>query len=751
MTNPTRYSVGLCSRPCNGGGGILSLMLFPAILCVPGLLSAAPSALPLRASIVTARASPWLLGGDAADAAELAALIEEISTSVRAFEAEEMATHASSDASLWVSVAEQGTVLAAAAAVVAVGAMFSAAQQRSKPARSVAAVQEPSEGASSPAGRPGSPATYSALLLLGALFGFGISGIVSANVNTAASSLPSTNGLASMVLATPLAPPATSGDLLSSVSHETIACAAVLAIFAGASKLAGSSTDPDPDAVYAEHDVDLSEGSVAVSSADGVFTALAADVSERPVALATADFDTIFFAVPDATAVADVGAVAEAPSWAALAAVDAAEIAELRSQLIVAEGLEERAREAEARAATLAHELAYVRASLKQARDDARRAEQHAAALEQAQANVSELCRALGVAILVASQRRAASAREVLTSQLAPAAAISIECARRVRVALEAVPEAASYTLSMTGAHARSLAIDPLSTALQLQQAAGLRTALLRAQIVAVTHELSSSVPSLLANVTAAAAPTAVAALQRANAALERSVSVAHVASGVATSRVTLLVEDAEVAALQVRRAARKQATKTRRLLRVFMAVVRARGQLAAEQLAVEAPLPPSLKGLVASLGTVSSTISSTISSRLVAFGSTHLSPPRIPRLASVSRATLLLPPSLHLPSFVPLLSLRALRAMPGSSRALAAAATARCLHLCAEMLVCARRHVFGRAASAGRTVSDATEEAAYALAVALLVVTDELPRAITQSATSARRWLMPVLAPKSR
>ena len=66
-------------------------MHFPAILCVPGLLSAAPSALPLRASIVTARASPWLLGGDAADAAELAALIEEISTSVRAFEAEEMA------------------------------------------------------------------------------------------------------------------------------------------------------------------------------------------------------------------------------------------------------------------------------------------------------------------------------------------------------------------------------------------------------------------------------------------------------------------------------------------------------------------------------------------------------------------------------------------------------------------------------------------------------------------------------------
>ena len=723
-----------------------------AVLCIPGLLSAAPSALPLRASIVTARASPWLLGGDAADAAELAALIEEISTSVRAFEAEEMATHASADASLWVSVAEQGTVLAAAAAVVAVGAMFSAAQQRSKPARSVAAVQEPSEGASSPAGRPGSPATYSALLLLGALFGFGISGIVSANVNTAASSLPSTNGLASMmVLATPLAPAATSDDLLSRDSHETIACAAVLAIFAGASKLAGSSTDPDPDAVYAEHDVDLSEGSVAVSSADGVFTALAADVSERPVALPTADFDTIFFAVPDATAVADVGAVAEAPSWAALAAVDAAEIAELRSQLIVAEGLEERAREAEARAATLAHELAYVRASLKQARDDARRAEQHAAALEQARANVSELCRALGVAILVASQRRAASAREVLTSQLAPAAAISIECARRVRVALEAVPEAASYTLSMTGAHARSLAIDPLSTALQLQQAAGLRTALLRAQIVAVAHELSSSVPSLLANVTAAAAPTAVAALQRANAALERSVSVAHVASGVATSRVTLLVEDAEVAALQVRRAARKQATKTRRLLRVFMAVVRARGQLAAEQLAVEAPLPPSLKGLVASLGTVSSTISSTISSRLVAFGSTHLSPPRIPRLASVSRATLLLPPSLHLPSFVPLLSLRALRAMPGSSRALAAAATGRCLHLCAEMLACARRHVFGRAASAGRTASDATEEAAYALAVALLVVTDELPRAITQSATSARRWLMPVLAPKSR
>jgi hypothetical protein len=54
--------------------------------------------------------------------------------------------------------------------------------------------------------------------------------------------------------------------------------------------------------------VDLSEGSVAVSSADGVFTALAANVSERPVALATADFDTIYFAVPDATAVADVGA-----------------------------------------------------------------------------------------------------------------------------------------------------------------------------------------------------------------------------------------------------------------------------------------------------------------------------------------------------------------------------------------------------------------------------------------------------------
>jgi hypothetical protein len=593
--------------------------------------------------------------------------------------------------------------------------------------------------------------------LLGALFGFGISGIFSANVNTAASSQPNTNGLASLVLASPLAPATTSVDLqddfLSSVPHETIACAAVLAILVGAAKLAGSSTDPEPDAVYAEHDVDLSEGSVAVSSADGVFTALAANVSERPVALATADFDTIYFAVPDATAVADVGAAAEAPSFAALAAVDAAEIAELRSQLLVAEGLEERAREAEARAATLAHELAYVRASLKQARDDARRAEQRAAAVEQAHASVSELCRALGVAILVASQRRAASVREVLTSQLAPAAVISIECARRVRVALEAVPEAASSTLSMTGAHARSLTIDPSSTALQLQRAAVLHTALLRAQFVAIAHELSSSVLSLLANVTAAAAPAAVVALQRANAALERSVSVAHVASGLATSRVALLVEDAEVAAQQLRRAARKQASKTRRLLRVYMAVVRARGQMAAEQLAVEAPLPPELKGLVARLVASLGAVSSTVSSRLAALGSTELSPPRLPRLASVSRATLLLPPSLHLPSFAPLLSRPALRAMPGalgSSRALAVAAAASCLHLCAEMLERAHRHVFGRAASAGRAVRDASEEVAYALAVALLVVTDELPRAITQSATSARRWLMPVPAPNS-
>jgi hypothetical protein len=591
--------------------------------------------------------------------------------------------------------------------------------------------------------------------MLGALFGFGISGIVSANVNTAASSQPTTNGLASLVLASPLAPATTSvalqDNFLSSVPHETIACAAVLAILVGAAKLAGSSTDPEPDAVYAEHDVDLSEGSVAVSSADGVFTALAANVSEWPVALATADFDTIYFAVPDATAVADVGAAAEAPSFAALAAVDAAEIAELRSQLLVAEGLEERAREAEARAATLAHELAYVRASLKQARDDA--AEQRAAAVEQAHASVSELCRALGVAILVASQRRAASAREVLTSQLAPAAAISIECASRVRVALEAVPEAALSTLSMTGAHARSLAIDPSSTALQLQRAAVLHTALLRAQFLAIARELSSSVPSLLANVTAAAAPAAVVALQRANAALERSVSVAHVASGLATSRVALLVEDAEVAAQQLRRAAKKQATKTRRLLRVYMAVVRARGQMAAEQLAVEAPLPPELKGLVARLVASLGAVSSTVSSRLAALGSTELSPPRLPRLASVSRATLLLPPSLHLPSFAPLLSLPALRAMPGalgSSRALAVAAAARCLHLCAEMLERACRHVFGRATSAGRAVSDASEEVAYALAVALLVVTDELPRAITQSATSARRWLMPVPAPNS-
>jgi hypothetical protein len=591
--------------------------------------------------------------------------------------------------------------------------------------------------------------------MLGALFGFGISGIVSANVNTAASSQPTTNGLASLVLASPLAPATTSvalqDNFLSSVPHETIACAAVLAILVGAAKLAGSSTDPEPDAVYAEHDVDLSEGSVAVSSADGVFTALAANVSEWPVALATADFDTIYFAVPDATAVADVGAAAEAPSFAALAAVDAAEIAELRSQLLVAEGLEERAREAEARAATLAHELAYVRASLKQARDG--RAEQRAAAVEQAHASVSELCRALGVAILVASQRRAASAREVLTSQLAPAAAISIECARRVRVALEAVPEAALSTLSMTGAHARSLAIDPSSTALQLQRAAVLHTALLRAQFLAIARELSSSVPSLLANVTAAAAPAAVVALQRANAALERSVSVAHVASGLATSRVALLVEDAEVAAQQLRRAAKKQATKTRRLLRVYMAVVRARGQMAAEQLAVEAPLPPELKGLVARLVASLGAVSSTVSSRLAALGSTELSPPRLPRLASVSRATLLLPPSLHLPSFAPLLSLPALRAMPGalgSSRALAVAAAARCLHLCAEMLERACRHVFGRATSAGRAVSDASEEVAYALAVALLVVTDELPRAITQSATSARRWLMPVPAPNS-
>lgn len=729
------------------------------LLSVPALLKTAPSALPLRVSSLTVRASPRLLGGDAADAAELAALLEGISTSVRAFEAEEMATRASADASSWVSVAEPGAVLAATAAVVVVGAMFSAAQQRSKPlpARTVVAVQDPSKGASSPAGRPGSPVTSSALLLLGALFGFGISGIVSANVNTAASSQPTTNGLASLVLASPLAPATTSvalqDNFLSSVPHETIACAAVLAILVGAAKLAGSSTDPEPDAVYAEHDVDLSEGSVAVSSADGVFTALAANVSEWPVALATADFDTIYFAVPDATAVADVGAAAEAPSFAALAAVDAAEIAELRSQLLVAEGLEERAREAEARAATLAHELAYVRASLKQARDDARRAEQRAAAVEQAHASVSELCRALGVAILVASQRRAASAREVLTSQLAPAAAISIECARRVRVALEAVPEAALSTLSMTGAHARSLAIDPSSTALQLQRAAVLHTALLRAQFLAIARELSSSVPSLLANVTAAAAPAAVVALQRANAALERSVSVAHVASGLATSRVALLVEDAEVAAQQLRRAAKKQATKTRRLLRVYMAVVRARGQMAAEQLAVEAPLPPELKGLVARLVASLGAVSSTVSSRLAALGSTELSPPRLPRLASVSRATLLLPPSLHLPSFAPLLSLPALRAMPGalgSSRALAVAAAARCLHLCAEMLERACRHVFGRATSAGRAVSDASEEVAYALAVALLVVTDELPRAITQSATSARRWLMPVPAPNS-
>jgi hypothetical protein len=729
------------------------------LLSVPALLKTAPSALPLRVSSLTVRASPRLLGGDAADAAELAALLEGISTSVRAFEAEEMATRASADASSWVSVAEPGAVLAATAAVVVVGAMFSAAQQRSKPlpARTVVAVQDPSKGASSPAGRPGSPVTSSALLLLGALFGFGISGIVSANVNTAASSQPTTNGLASLVLASPLAPATTSvalqDNFLSSVPHETIACAAVLAILVGAAKLAGSSTDPEPDAVYAEHDVDLSEGSVAVSSADGVFTALAANVSEWPVALATADFDTIYFAVPDATAVADVGAAAEAPSFAALAAVDAAEIAELRSQLLVAEGLEERAREAEARAATLAHELAYVRASLKQARDDARRAEQRAAAVEQAHASVSELCRALGVAILVASQRRAASAREVLTSQLAPAAVISIECARRVRVALEAVPEAALSTLSMTGVHARSLAIDPSSTALQLQRAAVLHTALLRAQFLAIARELSSSVPSLLANVTAAAAPAAVVALQRANAALERSVSVAHVASGLATSRVALLVEDAEVAAQQLRRAAKKQATKTRRLLRVYMAVVRARGQMAAEQLAVEAPLPPELKGLVARLVASLGAVSSTVSSRLAALGSTELSPPRLPRLASVSRATLLLPPSLHLPSFAPLLSLPALRAMPGalgSSRALAVAAAARCLHLCAEMLERACRHVFGRATSAGRAVSDASEEVAYALAVALLVVTDELPRAITQSATSARRWLMPVPAPNS-
>jgi len=728
------------------------------ILSVPALLKTAPSALPLRVSSLTVRASPRLLGGDAADAAELAALLEGISTSVRAFEAEEMATRASADASSWVSVAEPGAVLAATAAVVVVGAMFSAAQQRSKPlpARTVVAVQDPSKGASSPAGRPGSPVTSSALLLLGALFGFGISGIVSANVNTAASSQPTTNGLASLVLASPLAPATTSENLqdnfLSSVPHETIACAAVLAILVGAAKLAGSSTDPEPDAVY-EHDGDLSEGSVAVSSADGVFTALAANVSEWPVALATADFDTIYFAVPDATAVADVGAAAEAPSFAALAAVDAAEIAELRSQLLVAEGLEERAREAEARAATLAHELAYVRASLKQARDDARRAEQRAAAVQQAHASVSELCRALGVAILVASQRRAASAREVLTSQLAPAAVISIECARRVRVALEAVPEAALSTLSMTGVHARSLAIDPSSTALQLQRAAVLHTALLRAQFLAIARELSSSVPSLLANVTAAAAPAAVVALQRANAALERSVSVAHVASGLATSRVALLVEDAEVAAQQLRRAAKKQATKTRRLLRVYMAVVRARGQMAAEQLAVEAPLPPELKGLVARLVASLGAVSSTVSSRLAALGSTELSPPRLPRLASVSRATLLLPPSLHLPSFAPLLSLPALRAMPGalgSSRALAVAAAARCLHLCAEMLERACRHVFGRATSAGRAVSDASEEVAYALAVALLVVTDELPRAITQSATSARRWLMPVPAPNS-
>lgn len=729
------------------------------LLSVPALLKTAPSALPLRVSSLTVRASPRLLGGDAADAAELAALLEGISTSVRAFEAEEMATRASADASSWVSVAEPGAVLAATAAVVVVGAMFSAAQQRSKPlpARTVVAVQDPSKGASSPAGRPGSPVTSCALLMLGALFGFGISGIVSANVNTAASSQPTTNGLASLVLASPLAPATTSvalqDNFLSSVPHETIACAAVLAILVGAAKLAGSSTDPEPDAVYAEHDVDLSEGSVAVSSADGVFTALAANVSEWPVALATADFDTIYFAVPDATAVADVGAAAEAPSFAALAAVDAAEIAELRSQLLVAEGLEERAREAEARAATLAHELAYVRASLKQARDDARAAEQRAAAVQQAHASVSELCRALGVAILVASQRRATSAREVLTSQLAPAAAISIECARRVRVALEAVPEAALSTLSMTGAHARSLAIDPSSTALQLQRAAVLHTALLRAQFLAIARELSSSVPTLLANVTAAAAPAAVVALQRANAALERSVSVAHVASGLATSRVALLVEDAEVAAQQLRRAAKKQATKTRRLLRVYMAVVRARGQMAAEQLAVEAPLPPELKGLVARLVASLGAVSSTVSSRLAALGSTELSPPRLPRLASVSRATLLLPPSLHLPSFAPLLSLPALRAMPGalgSSRALAVAAAARCLHLCAEMLERACRHVFGRATSAGRAVSDASEEVAYALAVALLVVTDELPRAITQSATSARRWLMPVPAPNS-
>jgi len=234
---------------------------------------------------------------------------------------------------------------------------------------------------------------------------------------------------------------------------------------------------------------------------------------------------------------------------------------------------------------------------------------------------------------------------------------------------------------------------------------------------------------------------------------LERSVSVAHVASGLATSRVALLVEDAEVAAQQLRRAAKKQATKTRRLLRVYMAVVRARGQMAAEQLAVEAPLPPELKGLVARLVASLGAVSSTVSSRLAALGSTELSPPRLPRLASVSRATLLLPPSLHLPSFAPLLSLPALRAMPGalgSSRALAVAAAARCLHLCAEMLERACRHVFGRATSAGRAVSDASEEVAYALAVALLVVTDELPRAITQSATSARRWLMPVPAPNS-
>ena len=174
---------------------------------------------------------------------------------------------------------------------------------------------------------------------------------------------------------------------------------------------------------------------------------------------------------------------------------------------------------------------------------------------------------------------------------------------------------------------------------------------------------------------------------------------------------------------------------------------------MAAEQLAVEAPLPPELKGLVARLVASLGAVSSTVSSRLAALGSTELSPPRLPRLASVSRATLLLPPSLHLPSFAPLLSLPALRAMPGalgSSRALAVAAAARCLHLCAEMLERACRHVFGRATSAGRAVSDASEEVAYALAVALLVVTDELPRAITQSATSARRWLMPVPAPNS-